>query len=162
MVDLCRVVKWSSIQIVVWKLHWKKPVFGPKCTVFRWIWYSGVWYSDGYCIYNQLHYEFVNDGSIYFRRECNMKKTEAVKTDTIVQISILNSVLDNAFWRLFNDSCIIFSRFKAIWRSQSKRDKQARCQSKHQKNFTMKNSGSSGGSVVLYTLDLVQCSASLS
>ena len=70
MVGLCLVVKWSSIQMVVWKPGWKNPVYGPKCPVFEWsskscdchlntvhpycpvfrcIWYSGVQYSDGYC-----------------------------------------------------------------------------------------------------------------
>ena len=36
MVDLCPVVKWSCIQMVVWKQDWKKPVYGPKCPVFKW------------------------------------------------------------------------------------------------------------------------------
>ena len=73
MVDLCPVVKWSGIWMVVWKLDWKSPVYGPKCPVFkwsaksrdyhlntghpnwlafRWIWYSGVRYSDGYSTHN--------------------------------------------------------------------------------------------------------------
>ena len=63
MVDLCPVVKWSGIQIVVLKPDLKKPVYFPKCQVFEWsaksrdftIWikvthsvqYSGVRYSDG-------------------------------------------------------------------------------------------------------------------
>ena len=36
MVDLCPVVIWSGIQMEVWKLHWKKTVYGPKCLVFKW------------------------------------------------------------------------------------------------------------------------------
>ena len=64
MVDLCRVVRWSGIQMVVWKPDWKKPVCGPKRLVFEWsiksrdftIWiqyahtvrYPGVRYSDFY------------------------------------------------------------------------------------------------------------------
>ena len=36
MVDFCPVVKWSAIQMVVWKLDWKKSVYGPKCPVFKW------------------------------------------------------------------------------------------------------------------------------
>ena len=45
--------------MVVWKPDWKKPDYGfadhlntghPYCLVFRWIQYSGVQYSDGYCI----------------------------------------------------------------------------------------------------------------
>ena len=46
-VSSCQMVRF---QMVVWKLDWKKPVYGPKCSVFRWIWYSGVGYSDDYCI----------------------------------------------------------------------------------------------------------------
>ena len=34
MVDLCPVVKWSGIQMVVWKPDLKKPVYGSKCQVF--------------------------------------------------------------------------------------------------------------------------------
>ena len=36
MVDLCQVVKWSGIQMVVWKPDWKKTVHGPKFPVFKW------------------------------------------------------------------------------------------------------------------------------
>ena len=57
MVDLCPVVNGSGIQMVVWKLDWKRPVCGPKCQVFEWsakwrdltIWILDthtVWYSD--------------------------------------------------------------------------------------------------------------------
>ena len=35
MVDLCPVVKWSGIQMVVWKPDWKRPV-APKCPVIKW------------------------------------------------------------------------------------------------------------------------------
>ena len=69
---VCTVVKWSSIQMVVWKPDWKKPVCGQKCPVCEWsgkshyftIWIpspkvSGIQmntvfsvrYSDGYCIF---------------------------------------------------------------------------------------------------------------
>ena len=33
---------------IVWSLPFEYWIF--KSSVFRWIWYSGVWYSDGYCI----------------------------------------------------------------------------------------------------------------
>ena len=36
MVDLCPVVKWFGIQMVVWKPDRKKSVYGPKCLVFEW------------------------------------------------------------------------------------------------------------------------------
>ena len=63
MVDLCLVVKWSSIQLVVWKSDWKKPVLEWSavawlyhsntghhfCPVFRWIQYSYC-----YCIKKTL------------------------------------------------------------------------------------------------------------
>ena len=35
-VDLCSDVKWSGIQMVVWKPDWKRPVYGQKCQVFEW------------------------------------------------------------------------------------------------------------------------------
>ena len=61
MVDLCPVVKWSKIRMVIWKPDWKNPVYCPKCPVFEcsaksydftiWIMYTHiVRYSDGYCI----------------------------------------------------------------------------------------------------------------
>ena len=75
-VDLCPVVKWSGFQMGVWKLDWKNPIYRPKCSgirmvskvtwlnhlntglpncqVFRLIWYSGVWYSDGKCIFIKI------------------------------------------------------------------------------------------------------------
>ena len=37
MVDLCPVVKWCDIQMVVWKPDWKRPVYGPKCSVFEYL-----------------------------------------------------------------------------------------------------------------------------
>ena len=33
MVDLCPVVKWSGIQMGVWKPDWEKALYGPKCLV---------------------------------------------------------------------------------------------------------------------------------
>ena len=79
MVDLCLIVKWPDIRMV-WKLDWKKPAYGPKCPVFkwsakshdftiwtlgnlycpvsRWIQYSGVKNSDGYCIYKRNDHLF--------------------------------------------------------------------------------------------------------
>ena len=58
---------------------------------------------------------FVKDGSIYFRRQNSIRnKTEAAKTDTMIQALNLNFFSDNSFWRLSSDSCIIFFRFKAI------------------------------------------------
>ena len=68
LVDLCPVFKWFRCQMLVWKQDWKKLVYGPKClvgqvtwlyhlntrhpycSVFIWIQYSGVRYSDGYCL----------------------------------------------------------------------------------------------------------------
>ena len=64
----------SGCQMVVWNLDWKKPVYGQKCLVlFQWstkshdftIWiphtrtarYSGVRYSDGYCIILKLSFK---------------------------------------------------------------------------------------------------------
>ena len=57
MADLCPFVKWSGIQMMVWKPDWKKPVYDWKCQVFEWspkslnftIWIPDthtVWYSD--------------------------------------------------------------------------------------------------------------------
>ena len=34
-VDLCPVVKWLGIQMVVWKPDLKKPVYGSKCPVYE-------------------------------------------------------------------------------------------------------------------------------
>ena len=69
MVDLCPVVKWSGIQMVVQKPDQKYLLYGQKCLVFKWsVWScdkyhlktgflkvrfsneSGVRYSDEYCI----------------------------------------------------------------------------------------------------------------
>ena len=68
MVDLCPVVKWSDIQMVVGKPDWKKPLLDPKCVIQKdcqvtllnclntrlpkWVWirYLGVRCSDGYFI----------------------------------------------------------------------------------------------------------------
>ena len=36
MVDLCPVIEWSGIQMVVWKADYKKPGCGPKCLEFEW------------------------------------------------------------------------------------------------------------------------------
>ena len=36
MVVLFLVVKRSGFWMVVWKPHWKKPIYGPKCLVFKW------------------------------------------------------------------------------------------------------------------------------
>ena len=76
LLDLCPVVKWSGIGMVVWKPDWKKPEYGAKCLVFewaakacnftiwildnlvfRWIRNSGVRYSDGYC-FSYLQWPF--------------------------------------------------------------------------------------------------------
>ena len=59
-----------SYQTFFLETELKKPVFGPKCLVFKWsvksrdltiwildthiVWYSGIWYSDGYCPSNLL------------------------------------------------------------------------------------------------------------
>ena len=53
MVDLCPVVKWSGIQMVVWKPDWKKPVYGPKCLVFEWCAKSHdftIWIADTHTV----------------------------------------------------------------------------------------------------------------
>ena len=47
----CFWSKMSSIWMVrqvTWFYHLNTG--HPHCLVFRWIWYSDVWYSDGYCI----------------------------------------------------------------------------------------------------------------
>ena len=33
---------------IIWSVPFEYQIF--KSSVLRWIWYSGVWYSDGYCI----------------------------------------------------------------------------------------------------------------
>ena len=75
MVYLCPVVKWSGIQMVVWKSDWKNYVSGPKCSAksrdFN-IWipdthtvqYSGVWYSYGH--WNVLHLQRIQFSSRHF------------------------------------------------------------------------------------------------
>ena len=53
MVDLCVVVKWSGIWMVVWKPDWKKPVYGPKCPVFKWFTNSldfTIWMPDTHTV----------------------------------------------------------------------------------------------------------------
>ena len=57
---LKKVWLWSKISSI-WMVHSRLYHFNtghPYCPVFRWICYSGVWYSDGYCtsIWTQTQY----------------------------------------------------------------------------------------------------------
>ena len=84
MVELCPVVKWSGIQMVETEKNYvygpKCPVFWmarqvtwlyhlntghPNCPVFRWIWYSGVRYSDGYFIYPDQFLRILPDQHLF-------------------------------------------------------------------------------------------------
>ena len=53
MIDLCPVVKWSGIWIVVLKPDWRRPVYGPKCPVFKWFFKSldfTIWIPDTHTV----------------------------------------------------------------------------------------------------------------
>ena len=147
--------------MVVWKPDCQKPVYGPKCPVFKWsakscdffIWildnhtvqYSGVGYSDGYCILNsikmpvqwELEYQIFEfrthlkskhfgvgiwDGSVLEWSSCghDHSKTEPVQRNPRWQL----------FGQIWNGQAIQF--WNAVWnQSHSTSDQLSTIQNQH-------------------------------
>ena len=95
MVDLCQVVKWSSIQMVVWKLDWKKPFM-----------VQNVCYLNGHVTLRQLVCVFV-----HFRPCEHMRKHAFAGRNTQQPYSMTNASRMLQILK-YNKSCVTNRRWK--------------------------------------------------
>ena len=127
MVDLCPVVKWWSenrsekslfmvqmsgiwmVRQVTWLYHLNTR--HPYCLVFRWIRYSGVQYSDGYCssflkLSMILETFLFRSGRLNFIRVDMFKTTKTKKIGEkfghLVSLALADFLLVRGAWPLFS------------------------------------------------------------